>query len=270
MSHVHGPGCNHGPGGHDHGHSHEAGGPPGLPPAPTAEQTALSDAHFNPVDFTIDDKTGIISSPTHDLGVLNALARSIAQIPQHIGLPPPPNVVQPQRSMAINQAREQGKEAFQRKDYAEAIKLFTLAVDVAASRPLWEPAAMVRDELAVCLANRSSAFAAVEDWVDSLVDAEAVVQLKKPWLKGHYRKGLALAKMERWQEAREAYQLGLQFDPDSPVSGLSSARQSIAPPVSATDAFGPLRSPTRTCSKPWQHYRVMTRHHKQRHRCFST
>lgn len=102
----------------------------------------------------------------------------------------------------------------------EAIKLFTLAVDMAASRPLWEMAALARDELAVCLCNRSAAFAAVGDWVDSYVDADAVVQLKRPWLKGHYRKGVALREMGRGEEAREALRVGLQFDPESPVSKM--------------------------------------------------
>lgn len=195
---------------------------PPQPPPLTEEQTALSDAHFTPVSFEFDAAKGVITSPTHDLSLLNALSRSIAALPPQIGLPPPPNVVPPQRSMAINQAKEQGREAFKRKDYADAIKLFTLAIDVAASRPLWEAAVVARDELAVCLANRSAAFAAVEDWVDSYVDADAVVQLKKPWLKGHYRKGLALHKMGRYEEARQAYRMGLQFDPESPVSSFQS------------------------------------------------
>ncbi|CAO1633103.1 unnamed protein product [Parajaminaea phylloscopi] len=209
------------------------------PPPLTEEQTALSDAHFNPVDFEFDAETGMLSSPTHDLQLLNALSRSIASLPPQIGVPPPPNVVPPQRSMAVNQAREQGKEAFKRKEYAEAIKLFTLAIDVAASRPLWEAAVISRDELAVCLANRSAAFAAVEDWVDSYVDADAVVQLKKPWLKGHYRKGLALHKMGRHDEAREAYLLGLQFDPESP--DLLQAISDLPAPKKASPSSQPSK-----------------------------
>lgn len=206
---------------------------PPQPPPLTAEQQALNDAHFSPIPFTIDPKTSLLSTPTsHDLGITNVLSRMLASMAENqrqqnpaavasgqlAALPPPPNVIPPQRSLAVNQAREQGKEAFKRKEYSEAIKLFTLAIDMAASRPLWEMAALARDELAVCLANRSAAFAAVEDWVDSLVDADAVVQLKRPWLKGHYRKGVALSKMGRYEEAREALRLGLQFDPESPVS----------------------------------------------------
>lgn len=195
-------------------------GQPNGPPPMTDEQIALSDAHFEAVDLQYDAKTGNVTSPTHDLILLNALSRSLAALPPQIGIPPPANILPPQRSMAINQAREQGVNAHKKGDYAEAIKFFTLAIDVAASRPLWESAQVARDELSVCLANRSAAFAAVEDWVNSLVDAEAVVELKKPWLKGHYRKGNALVKLGRYDEARQAYLLGLQFDPDSPVSGV--------------------------------------------------
>lgn len=74
---------------------------------------------------------------------------------------------------------------------------------------------MARDELSLCLANRSAAFASCEDWVGALCDAEAVVKLKKPWPKGWYRKGKALVGLERWREAREAFELGLQFDPEN-------------------------------------------------------
>lgn len=198
-----------------------------MPPAPTPEQVALSDAHFNPVSFEYDADTGILKSPNHDLGLLNALARSLSSLPPQIGVPPPPNVLAPQRSMAVNQAKEQGVAAFKKQQYAEAIKLFTLAIDVAASRPLWESAAVAREELAVCLANRSAAFAAVEDWVDSLADAEAVVKLKKSWTKGHFRRGNALRELKRDAEARQAYLMGLQWDPESTVSVGQPAGPSI-------------------------------------------
>jgi translocation protein SEC72 len=120
--------------------------------------------------------------------------------------------------MAINKAKEDGNTAFRKQQYAEAVRLFTLAIDVAASRPLWENNQMARDELALCLANRSAALAAVQEWVGALCDAEACVKLKRPWPKAHYRKGKALEGLGRHSEAREAYELGLQFDPRSVVS----------------------------------------------------
>ncbi|KDN53238.1 TPR-like protein [Tilletiaria anomala UBC 951] len=189
---------------------------PPVPPAPTEEQMALSDATFKQVPLCIDPNTDILMSPTHDMTLLNALSRSLKALPPQIAFPPPPNVVLPQRSMAVNKAREDGNAAFKKKDMVEAIKMYTLAVDVAASRPLWESNQIAREELAAVLANRSAALAAVEDWIGALCDADAVINLKKPWAKGYFRKGKALAGLGRFKEAKEAYEMGMQFDPDNP------------------------------------------------------
>lgn len=187
------------------------------PPPPTAEQLAITDADFQAVPLALDPSTNTLHTPVPnlDLTVLNALIRSISGLPPNVAFPPPPNAIAPQRSMAINQAKEQGNTAYRNKDWAEAIKMYTLAVDVAASRPLWEANQVARDELSLCLANRSAAFASCEHWIGALCDAEAVTKLKKPWAKGHYRKGKALVGLERYKEAREAFELGLQFDPEN-------------------------------------------------------
>lgn len=67
------------------------------------------------------------------------------------------------------------------------------------------------------LCNRCAAYMAIGEWVNALVDAESVIALKKPWVKGYFRKGKALMGLERWEEAREALLLGLQFDPAAEV-----------------------------------------------------
>lgn len=206
------------------------------PPAPSEEQIALNDSHFKPVPLSMDPTTHALSSPTHDLTVLNALIRSLKGLPAQIPVPPPPNVVPPQRSMAINKAKEDGNTAFRSKNYVEAIKLFTLAIDVAASRPLWENNQMARDEMALCLANRSAALAAVEDWIGALCDADACIKLKRPWSKAHYRKGKALQGLGRLDEAKEAYELGLQFDPRSVVSAVDSMHSRVLMPVAGPQA----------------------------------
>ena len=187
------------------------------PPAPTAEQIAITDAGFTLVPLALDPESHTLATavPGLDLTVLNALIRSLKGLPPNVAFPPPPNAIPPQRSMAINQAKENGNTAYRNKDWAEAIKMYTLAIDVAASRPLWEANQVARDELSLCLANRSAAFAMCQDWIGALCDAEAVTKLKKPWAKGHYRKGKALVGLERWKEAREAFELGLQFDPEN-------------------------------------------------------
>lgn len=53
--------------------------------------------------------------------------------------------------------------------------------------------------------------------IKSLADADAVVQIKRPWSKGHFRKGKALMALDRHEEARDAILLGLEFEPSNEV-----------------------------------------------------
>lgn len=188
----------------------------GGPPAPTEEQMALSDASYQQVDLSFDEN-GKLVSPTHNLDLINRLAGAIGALPSNLPFPPPPNVVPPQRAVAVNTLKEKGNAAMRAKNLPEAVRHYTLAIDLSGGRPLWEPAALASEELAACLSNRSAALLAAGDYVAALADAQAAVELHRPWPKAHYRKGKALAALERYREAREAYQAGQQFDPDNPV-----------------------------------------------------
>ena len=95
-----------------------------------------------------------------------------------------------------------------------------MSAGLAASRNPWEPSALVRDEMAIVICNRSAAFAAAEDYISALVDADVVVQLKRPWSKGHFRKAKALVGLQRYEEAKDAVMLGLQFEPESTVCSI--------------------------------------------------
>ena len=100
----------------------------------------------------------------------------------------------------------------------EALGMYTMAASVATDRLPWEQNALMKEELATVLSNRSAAFCAAGDYVGALVDADLVIQLKKPWSKGHFRKSKALAEMGQLEEARDAIKLGLAFEPNNTVS----------------------------------------------------
>ncbi|BGP25594.1 translocation protein SEC72 [Rhodotorula toruloides] len=149
-----------------------------------------------------------------DLQPLNELARVLLTATNPaVVFPPPPQPVPNKRSVEIAKAKEAGNAAFKAGDWGNAIKLYTISAEMAASRPVFEASVYARDELSLALCNRSAAYLGAGQNVNALVDAEAVIQLKRPWIKGHFRKGKALAAMGRLDEAREAYLLGLQFDP---------------------------------------------------------
>jgi len=76
----------------------------------------------------------------------------------------------------------------------------------------------MREELSTILSNRSAACFEAGDFIGALTDADAVIQLKKPWSKGHFRRAKALVALNRVKEARETIQFGLQFEPQNAVS----------------------------------------------------
>ncbi|ORZ19678.1 hypothetical protein BCR42DRAFT_410257 [Absidia repens] len=143
----------------------------------------------------------------------NQLATTLKQVKEL----PPPNTPNPVRNAQVNRLKEEGNKYFKQDNYTEAIRFYGMAVDLSWSRPLWEPLAFqyVREELAPILSNRSAAHLALKNNVDALVDAEMVTRLKREWSKGWFRKGKALAALNRADDAADAYQTGLRFDHES-------------------------------------------------------
>lgn len=75
----------------------------------------------------------------------------------------------------------------------------------------------MREELSTNLSNRSAAYFEGGEYLSALVDAETVIQLRKPWSKGYFRKAKALLKLEQFEDARETIESGLSFEPDNQV-----------------------------------------------------
>jgi translocation protein SEC72 len=72
-----------------------------------------------------------------ELQSLNELHKTLLTLESPI--PPPPVPVNPKRSAQITKLRESGNTAFRQGKHGDAIKLYTLGLDMALKRPLWEP-----------------------------------------------------------------------------------------------------------------------------------
>lgn len=171
--------------------------------------------HMDPQSKAISSTHPSTSSRAlaQELETLNALHRSLLSLEHPAVVPPPPVPVHPKRSNNITKLKESGNKSFKEGKYQEAIKFYTLGVQMALTRPAWEPAGLIRDESAMLLANRAQAHMELRDWVEGGADAECSVEAKKVGNpKAWYRRGKCLFEMGRYEEAREWVGKGLEME----------------------------------------------------------
>ncbi len=215
--------------------------PQQILPRPDPVMQAVIEADFRLVDLTLDSTNVAALCATHsnekcdecdmDYTQLNRLSKVFAANPTLL-CPPPPNVVNQKLSQVINQTKEEGnvrafvlyqpclsthQALFRTHQWEKAIGRYTQAAGFATQRAPWEAQQFMREELSTVLSNRSAAYFENGELVSALTDAEAVIQLKKPWSKGHFRKAKALIALGYLAHAKEAIQYGLQFDPTNVV-----------------------------------------------------
>lgn len=140
---------------------------------------------------------------------------------QKIHIPPPPVPVQPHRSAGIDRLRKTGNEFFKKGEFMEAVRHYTFAIDMAMSRPPWEPSGLTREELHVLHSNRSQGLMGMHQWPEALVDAEISIEMKKQGnMKAHWRRAKCLREMGRLEEAKAALDYGLEFGEDADLENL--------------------------------------------------
>lgn len=189
---------------------------------PTAPGTFLL------LPITMDEKTKDVTALSHsdpaldrELEALNALHRALKQPGITDGVPPPPVPVHPQRTAMIEKMRNTGNAAFRKQDYKAAIDMYSHAILMALTRPGWEPAPLLRDELQQLYSNRAQAYIGMSSWPEGLADACCSIDFKKAGnQKAHWRKCKCLKEMGRLEEARDGLEYGLEFGSDPELSNM--------------------------------------------------
>jgi translocation protein SEC72 len=175
---------------------------------------------FNQLPLQIDPQTKAISFPgnsstttQNEINQLNSLHRAIVGLSTPNSVPPPPLPVDPKRSGQITKMREAGNTSLRKGAHQDAIRLYSLGIEMALQRPAWEPAGLVREEVSILYSNRAQAHMAIQAWPEASVDAECSLELKKVQnAKAWWRKGRCLVEMGRLEEARDWVKQGLDFE----------------------------------------------------------
>jgi len=113
----------------------------------------------------------------------------------------------------VLQLQEKGNEAFQKKDYGDAITFYTNA--------------LAYEQKPTFYSNRSAAYLKNGQHEEALKDAEACIKLDPKFVKGYSRKGTALVAMKQFDDAILAYKAGLKECPDdeSLTKGLAATQR---------------------------------------------
>lgn len=113
------------------------------------------------------------------IAMVNSLHTSFKGLETANNIPPPPTPVNPKRSAQINKLRESAGQSAKKGQFQDAIRLLTVAIEMAATRPGWEPSGLVREELGLCYLARAAANAESNNWVDGWKDAECSTECRK-------------------------------------------------------------------------------------------
>ncbi|KTW26783.1 hypothetical protein T552_02784 [Pneumocystis carinii B80] len=102
----------------------------------------------------------------------------------------------------VDTIREKANALFSKKEYNEAIKLYTEAI-------------VIEPKNHLLYSNRSACYASLKDFDKALEDAVKCIEIKPEWAKGWSRKGAALHGKGEYEEAKTAYEEGLKIEPEN-------------------------------------------------------
>ena len=105
--------------------------------------------------------------------------------------------------MSAAEHKDEGTRHFKAKEYAEAARSYTRAIELE-SDPV---------ELAKLLGNRSTSYGLLQKHLEALSDAKRALQQDPKYLKGYYRQATALMSLSRFAEAAAAAAEGLRHEP---------------------------------------------------------
>ena len=100
------------------------------------------------------------------------------------------------------EAKEKAIEAFNEQNYKGAVDLLKKAIKLDPDNHIF-------------YSNRAATFMALEQYEKALVDADECIRLQPTWAKGYSRRGAALFRLDKLGPARDAFEKGLELDPEN-------------------------------------------------------
>lgn len=96
--------------------------------------------------------------------------------------------------------KAKGNDAFAKRRFQAAAQYYSQAIEL-------EPTSHI------LYGNRAAAYHRLKKYKEALEDSDVAVSLHEPWVKGHYRRACALAALEQYEEAAEAFERAVELSP---------------------------------------------------------
>ncbi|TDH68299.1 hypothetical protein CCR75_004116 [Bremia lactucae] len=93
-----------------------------------------------------------------------------------------------------------GNNAFAKRRFKEAVQYYSQAIELNSTSH-------------ILYGNRAAAYHRLKNYKLALEDSDVAISLHEPWVKGHYRKACALAALEKYKEAAEAFERAKELSP---------------------------------------------------------
>ena len=113
------------------------------------------------------------------IAAVNVLHSAFKSLETQNNIPPPPVPVNPKRSAQIQKLRDSAAQSARKGNHTDAIRLLGVAIDMATSRPGWEPSGLAREELGFCYLARAAEHWETQNWVEAWKDAECSTECRR-------------------------------------------------------------------------------------------
>ncbi|KAF5093504.1 hypothetical protein D0Z03_002385 [Geotrichum reessii] len=117
-------------------------------------------------------------------------------------VPPPSNQINTNLSKQVEKMRETGLRESKADKNPEAIRLLSMALEMALKRSLWESSQFQMTQVAMILDSRCDVYIKLNKWAEAFADVQLLATLQPNEWSNFYRKARCLRRIERYAEAR--------------------------------------------------------------------
>ena len=149
-----------------------------------------------------------------DVKQLNELTQNLINLNQDVPESPMPS---PQLSIMVKKFHANGMKSLAEKKFADAVKMFTLGVNLAIRRNKWEAFKVTMNEISNLLSGRCDAYILLHDWPRAHQDADLLLNLQLNTFENFSRRSLCYLKMGMFDDCKADLERGLAFFPNHPL-----------------------------------------------------